>query len=163
MKASCQRQSPGFVFTLVALLAASTMSASAQSTGNLIVPGKQIGKAFVGMTPAQLYQALGKPDKTVNGGEEAHETFYYYKDLTVALDTKTQSVYQVNTASPKFRTKEGLGVGSQDLELRAKLGSPKCETDTATGLFLNYGQTGFILDNNGTVRNLNVRRSAWRC
>jgi outer membrane protein assembly factor BamE (lipoprotein component of BamABCDE complex) len=61
-----------------ALLALLSIAASAQSNDNLIVPGQRIGPTYIGMTLAQLYKALGKPNRTLNMGEDI---YYYYDSI----------------------------------------------------------------------------------
>ena len=136
-----------------ALLALLSIAASAQSNDNLIVPGQRIGPTYIGMTLAQLYKALGKPNRTLNMGED----IYYYYDSLMA-ETDGQTVWGLITSSKNFRTEKGLGVGAQDLEVRALMGNPTCANASGEKTQLVYGAMAFLINQDGSVVEILVRR-----
>jgi hypothetical protein len=148
----------------VALLALTTAAASAQSNDNLIVPNRRIGKVTIGMSVAQLYNVMGKPNKTDVFALQG-ESFYQFNDLDVGVANDDQLVGSVLTSSSKYKTAEGLGVGSENLELRAK-GGEVCATQSGLApgeVYIAYKEILFITDTQGKVRRVRVRRTGWRC
>jgi hypothetical protein len=136
-----------------ALFTLSATAVSAQSNDNLIVPGQRIGQAYIGMTLAQLYKVLGKPSRTLNMGED----IYYYNDSLMA-ETNCQTVWGVITTSKNSRTERGLSVGAQDLEVRALMGNPTCAVASGGNTQLAYGAMAFLINQDGSVISILVRR-----
>ena len=147
-----------------ALFALSAAQASAQSNDNLIVPNQRIGKVTIGMSVTQLYNVMGKPN-TTNVSALSDESSYIFNDLRVGVGNDDQLVGSVVTSSSKYKTAEGLGVGSENLELRAK-GGQVCATQsglTPGEVYIAYKEILFITDTQGKVRDVRVRRTGWRC
>jgi hypothetical protein len=118
----------------------------------LIVPGKRIGPAFLGMTELELYKKLGDPTQTMNNGPY---TLYYFPTVDVVIQKATRKITQVTASKPEYHTTEGIKVGSSLLEMKAKLvfRNPEvpnnvdaANADYRTGYGLNLGVT------NGRVR-----------
>jgi outer membrane protein assembly factor BamE (lipoprotein component of BamABCDE complex) len=124
---------------------------SAQANDNLIVPGKRIGQAYIGMTLAELYKVLGRPSRTLNMGEN----IYYYYDSLMA-ETNGQTVWGLIATSKNFRTENGLKVGAQDLEVRALMGSPTCANASGGQTQLVYGAMSFLVNQDGLVTSIRV-------
>jgi hypothetical protein len=103
-------------------------SAHAAAT-TAIVPGKSIGGAVLGMTPAQVSAALGAPPQTFEA------QFVYGADkLIVDFDLPTAqaaaTVRSVWTASRSFRTAKRIGVGSRFEALRSAYPALICNVRT---------------------------------
>lgn len=128
--------------------------AAAQSTDNLIAPGQRIGAASLGMTAADLYNTLGAP---ANSFSHDGVTYYNWAGLQVRVPSSTQRVESIFAWAPQYRTAQGVGVGSSDLEIRAKFGQPECEGDVPGCIgcqkrVLIYGNGGLgFVTNHGTV------------
>jgi hypothetical protein len=91
----------------------------------LIEPGRGIGAASLGMTEAQATAALGKP------AAKLHVTSGYldlFGELQVFLADDGHA-FRIETESADYRTKEGLGVGSMETDIVAKLGKPALAED----------------------------------
>lgn len=91
---------------------------------SLIVPGQSIGPIRLGMNAAQvlaLQQELGLLMETKNMEGRVE---YCFKGLDIVLDDATALVIGLRAKSSTYTTKEGVGPGTTDLELRAKLGPP---------------------------------------
>jgi len=92
----------------------------AADDGKLIAPGQGIGGARLGMTEPQAVATLGKADQRL------HVTTGYldlFGEIRVFL-AEDGHAYRIETEDDAFRTKEGLGVGSNEKEIVAKLGKP---------------------------------------
>jgi len=115
---------------MVLLLAFVPRAAHSQTrdSDNVVVLGQRIGPALVGMQPKALLQALGSPDKSMS---LEHATVYVYTnfDLTVWVNDRKNRVTEVSTSSARYRTADGIRVGSSELELVATLGRPKWKKD----------------------------------
>ena len=98
-------------------------SAPQSFNDNLIVPGQRIGKVYLGMPIAQLYKEFGNPSKRDVADGNAVEYTYDRASLTVGV--AGGKVIDVATTSSLFRTANGVGVGSSDIEVRSKLGPPE--------------------------------------
>lgn len=95
------------------------------ATDKLIVPGRGIGPAALGISPEQAMSALGKPSA------KYHVTdgyLYSFGDLDL-FTSEDGRVIRVETDSADYRTREGLGVGSKETEITAKLGKPALAED----------------------------------
>jgi hypothetical protein len=147
-----------------ALFVLSTAAASAQSNDNLIVPGQRIGKAYIGMPIGELSGALGKT-KTTYMRPSGDWVNYCFADLCLRVGA-SQTVTAIWTESVKFRTREGAGVGSQDLEIRTALGPPLCVIQAASGMpgpALIYRQLSFQNNKTGEVVQVEIATRTDRC
>jgi hypothetical protein len=96
--------------------------------GKLIEPGRGIGAATLGMSEAEATAVLGKPDSRL------HVTSGYL-DLFGALQVFVADdgrAYRIETEAEDYRTREGLGVGSTEADIVAKLGKPALAEDLKT-------------------------------
>jgi len=120
---------------------------------HLIVPGVRIGAAE--LAPADqgaLTRTLGEPDRTDRNGD--HEIYRYGAEgeLAIDFDLAADAPFEISTASPLYRTKDGLGVGSNEGAIRAKLGPPLSEA----GETLSYDAIRFSLSH-GIVARVSIR------
>lgn len=128
----------------------------------LIVPGVRIGEAD--LAPADqgaLTRTLGAPDQT---GRQGGMDYYHYDAggtdpdrLVIAFDLAADQPFEISTASPLFRTREGLGVGSSEAAILAGLGKPLCRGgDPAGKAVIAYGSIWFLLAR-GAVSRVSIR------
>lgn len=128
----------------------------------LIVPGVRIGEAD--LAPADqgaLTRALGAPDRA----ERQDGMDYYHYDaggadpdrLVIAFDLAADQPFEISTASPFYRTREGLGVGSSEAAILAGLGKPLCRGgDPAGEAVIAYDSIWFLLAR-GAVTRVSIR------
>ena len=102
---------------------ASAETPSAQSSDRLIVPGKRIGALYVRMPLAELSSIFCAPVEVLNG---TGSSLYIFKDTrfdAFTVKDATKQVIDMTTFSPEYKTREGVGVGSSDTDVRAKHGN----------------------------------------
>jgi hypothetical protein len=87
-----------------------------------------------------LQRNLGEPNQTDQRGDMATYRYGASKpdggepdELTVILNLNTDAPFEIATASPAYRTRQGLGVGSSATAIRAALGPPICTGDDGKG------------------------------
>ena len=148
---------------MAAMIGMSPVDAMAQPlpSDHLIVPGVRIGKAE--LEPAAqgaLVRELGEPNQTEQRGDRA---YYRYgvpgldggspDELVVTFDLAKDAPFEISTASPAYRTVDGLGVGSAGAAVREKLGPPVCANGNETGRgAIVYPAIGFATSNGKVVR-----------
>jgi hypothetical protein len=95
---------------------------------NLIVSGQRIGPISLGMTAAQLLQALGEPDRVDNytaGADRRMMQTLWFGSFEVHMPTlNPQRVTSVRTTDGRYATAQGLRVGSSTLSFSGSLGAP---------------------------------------
>jgi hypothetical protein len=79
----------------------------ASQNDNLIVPGKSIGKLFLGMTKSEVTKTLGKPTAIEDGVMTYSSSKNYIK-----LYFKDQILKQVEYTSPSFSTADGISINN---------------------------------------------------
>lgn len=142
------------LITLALLGFAPPIRATAQPlpSDHLIVPGTRIGNAE--LAPADqgaLQRNLGEPNQTDQRGDMATYRYGAPKadggapdELVVMLDLNTDAPFEIATASPDYRTRQDVGVGSSDAAVRAALGPPLCMGDDGKGNgIIVYGTVWF--------------------
>jgi hypothetical protein len=120
--------------------AAATLAATVSPAGAvvqrdaLIRPGVGIAKLRLGMSPAQVRAAMGRPlavlPQQSTFGRQAVEWQYGYGAYTVRLEGRRNAlrVVAVATTAHSERTREGFGVGTLESRLeRAYAGRIRCE------------------------------------
>jgi hypothetical protein len=144
------------------LMIGSPAGASAQPLpgDHMIVPGSRIGGAE--LAPADqgaLFRQLGEPDRTEQRGD--HEYYMYGApnpdELVVDFDLGKDEPFEISTMSGAYHTPEGLGVGSSQQTVQARLGSPLCAGGDVQGDgLLVYGSIWF-LTSRGIVTKVSIR------
>ena len=158
---------PILAAAIAAVLAVSLVAAVAQTLpgDHVIVPGVRIGAAE--LAPADqggLVRDLGEPAQTVRNGDKE---YYFYgpvatdgaqpSELVIRFDLVKDAPFEISTASPAYRTADGLGVGSSALAIRAELGPPLCQGDDGKGGgVIAYGAIWFLTAR-GAVTKVSIR------
>ncbi len=152
---------------LAAVLGGAATLATAQPlpSDHVIVPGARIGNADLG--PADqgaLQRNLGEPDQTDQRGDTATYRYGAPKDdggapdeLVVILNLDTDAPFEIATASPAYRTRQGIGVGSSDAAIRAALGPPLCAGDDGKSNGLIVYDTIWFRTAQGIVTRVAIR------
>jgi hypothetical protein len=157
---------------MAVMIGLSPVEVAAQPLPNdhVIVPGVRIGRAE--LEPADqgsLVRELGEPNQTEQRGDRAtyrygapHPDGSSPDELVVILDLATDAPFEISTASSAYHTPDGLGVGSSEAEVRAKLGKPVCEGSDAgsndkSGNGLLVYPSIWFLTARGTVTRVSIR------
>jgi hypothetical protein len=127
---------------------------------HIIVPGSRIGGAE--LAPADqgaLARQLGEPNRTERRGD--HEYYMYGfpnpDELVVDFDLAKDEPFEISTASADYHTRDGLGVGSSEQAIRARLGPPPCMGGNVQGDgLIVYGSVWFLMSH-GTVTKVSIR------
>ena len=75
---------------------------------SLIIPGTRIGPATLGLSTTKLEQILGRATLRPQG----EGTVYLYPDHGLVIYCQDSRVFSVTTRSPMYKTRSGVGVGS---------------------------------------------------
>jgi hypothetical protein len=146
----------------LAFLGTATAMAEPLTGDHAIVPGVRIGAAE--LAPADqgaLVRELGEPDATDARGDH---TFYRYgigyapSELVVDFDVIRDEPFEIFTASPAYRTKDGLGIGSNQAAIRAALGAPLCQGISGAGDGVIVYETIWFRMAHGAAIKVSVRR-----
>jgi hypothetical protein len=116
-------------FGLAGGLAATAALAAPAAAPALVQVDKGIAGARLGNTVAQVHAALGRPTRVANGsndfGRFRQET---YSGGIVVFYQGSRTVTSVLTTGLGDRTAKGVGVGSSEADVRAKVPGVRCET-----------------------------------
>ena len=151
---------------IAAAIAAPQVRAQLLPSDHAIVPGVRIGSAE--LEPADqgaLFREVGEPNQTERRGD--HE-FYRYgashsdgtsaDELVVDFNLAKDAPFEISTASPLYRTRDGLGVGSASTAILGSLGQPLCEGEDGRGDgVIVYGAIWFM-SARGQVTKLSIRQ-----
>ena len=95
-----------------------------------IVPQRGIAGVRLEMTKAQVRAVLGAPRRAVHGSNEFGSfTVYRYRGLRVTFQGNRR-VTDVFTTRRTERTARGVGVGSTEGQVRAKVAGVRCRTES---------------------------------
>ncbi|MES2253548.1 MAG: hypothetical protein V4559_00755 [Pseudomonadota bacterium] len=151
--------------TLAAVIGLATASAAAPSGDHWIVPGVRIGAAVLEQADqGALVRDLGEPDQTVQRGDRAWYRFGPQTDgappdeLVVEFDLAKDAPLEISTASPLYRMRNGLGVGSAAATVRAVQGAPLCEGGNADGEGVIVYDTIWFRISQGNVSRVSIRK-----
>jgi len=110
-------------------LAAAAVLAAPAAAPALVQVDKGIAGARLGNTVAQVHAALGRPARVQHGrndfGSFRQET---YAGGIVVFYQGARTVSSVVTTGLGDRTAKGVGVGSSEADVRAKVRGVRCET-----------------------------------
>ena len=110
--------------TALAVLASATVASAA------IVPQRGIAGVRLEMTKAQVRAVLGAPRRAVHGSNEFGSfTVYRYRGLRITFQGNRR-VTDVFTTRPGERTARGVGVGSTEAQVRARVAGVRCRTES---------------------------------
>jgi hypothetical protein len=153
---------------LVALLVFLSTPAGAQDPQRLIMPGVGIGPLVLGMNITDVVKVMGTPKFTQARANGVVYAWFEHVSLPsgrakgdgglYALCTETGEVVRVGAyLDNRYKTTEGLGVGSSDKEVRKALGDPtRTRQDTNTH-YLDYPGVMFrIVDDLAAIGYPNV-------
>jgi len=134
---------------LAAIAAPANAFADVLPGDHAIVPGVRIGAAE--LSPADqgaLTRVLGEPARSERNGD--HDYYQYGAEgsdqLRVDFDLVNDAPFEISTTSSNYRTQDGLGVGSSEAAIRARLGKPVCQGGSDTGAaVIAYSQIWFSL------------------
>ena len=110
-------------------LAAAVAALAATTTGAAIVPQQGIAGVKIGMTRAKVRSVLGKPISVKRGSNDFGKyTIFKYAGLQTEFQGNT-TLTGVSTTRRSERTATGIGVGSTQAQVKAKVKGVKCATD----------------------------------
>jgi len=90
---------------------------------SLIVPGVRIGPVAVGMSGAQLLQAVGSPASSNHAFTDG--TWNHFSNgIGAFVRDRDNRVIIVTSEDARYRTMEGVGPGVAELVVRSALGAP---------------------------------------
>lgn len=149
---------------LALILSAAALSACASKpltlNDNQIVPGKRVGDVEIGMPLDQLLALKGVPRKTIPMRGTAATT-YVFDGLTVGAHDK---VYWIIVQDARFRTREGIAKGAEQITTRAVFGVPDCVVSKNDSTVYDYGNIYFDVENaTGRVEQLGVMAKTQNC
>lgn len=76
----------------------------------------------------------------------------------VNFDLAKDAPFEISTASPAYRTRDGLGVGSAAASVRARLGPPLCEGGNEGGEGLLVYEAIWFQTSHGIVARVFIRK-----
>ena len=95
-----------------------------------IVPQRGIAGVRLEMTKAQVRAVLGAPRRAVHGSNEFGSfTVYRYRGLRITFQGNRR-VTDVFTTRPGERTARGVGVGSTEAQVRARVAGVRCRAES---------------------------------
>lgn len=119
-----RRAFPIAAAAIVAAVLASSAAAAA------IVPQQGIAGVKIGMTQAKVRSVLGAPKSIKHGSNDFGKyTLLKYGGLR-ALFQGNAVLTDVSTTRASDRTASGIGVGSSEAQVKAKVKGVKCKTDS---------------------------------
>ncbi len=127
-----------FPFALVAAAAA----LAASTAGAAIVSQQGIAGVKIGMTQAKVRSVLGKPTSVKRGSNDFGKyTIFKYAGLQTEFQGNA-TLTGVSTTRTSERTAAGIGVGSTEAQVKAKIKGVKCATDSGRHCYLGKFRAG---------------------
>lgn len=97
---------------------------------SLIVPGQRVGPVSLGMSGAQLLQAVGSPTRSNHIGDVTAVSFS--NGISANVRDSDNRVTTASTSDERYSTPGGVHSGISEFEVRTRLGSPAGVLDDAT-------------------------------
>jgi hypothetical protein len=114
----------------VLLAAVAAALALAAVAGATIVPQKGIAGVSIGLSQGQVRSMLGAPTSAKHGKNDFGKyTQFRYPGLVVTFQGN-RSVTDVSTTRKSERTAAGVGVGSTEAQVKAKVRGVKCKNES---------------------------------
>ncbi len=108
-------------FVVAAGLSFGALAQAPAHNDHLIVPWKRIGPIEVGMTVADMTEAMGEPVSKWPGRVDT----YNWRDVSATIPKDSSWATQICTLDPAYATAEGVHPGSTDDSVEALLGKAK--------------------------------------
>ena len=117
-------------YALVIALPTALALALPSGAGAVIQVDRGIGGARIGNTKAQVQRALGKPSRAVRGRNPfgVFVRYSYRRERITVIFQGGERVTSVTTTGVGDRTTRGVGVGSRERTVDARVPRVKCET-----------------------------------
>jgi hypothetical protein len=113
--------------------------------GATIVIGQGIGGVLLGMSPAQVRNALGVPARVVRARPYyAPQLEYLYPQYLVIFEGR-RAVTSISTSSSAERTVTGVGVGSTHAVLDSKVANIRCNDARSGSCYLGGFLPGHVI------------------
>jgi hypothetical protein len=139
---------------LMSVALAVCANAAAPVRDTLIVPGERVGPVALGMSPAELAQAVGSPGDPQRQGSA---TIYSWGQIVAEIGDASSGVALITVNDSRYETATHIRVGLAGLAVTGVLGPP-ANTTTQQGLVaLAYDGMTVILRNNLVVQ-IRVRK-----
>jgi hypothetical protein len=112
-----------------ACLAVLSALVAASPAGAVIRPQKGMAGARLGMTQTQMREVMGEPSRTKQGMNDfgPYTQFFYPHAITVTFQGNRR-ITGISTHGRSEKTERGVGVGSREADVQAKVGHVRCET-----------------------------------
>ncbi|HEY1596370.1 MAG TPA: hypothetical protein VGF74_13315 [Thermoleophilaceae bacterium] len=147
----------------IALLAVAVMLLAAAPAGAVIRPQKGMAGVRLGMSQTQMRDVLGEPSMAKQGDNDfgPFTQFIYPHSITVTFQGN-RHVTGISTRGRTEKTERGVGVGSTEAAVKAKVGHVRCETISGkptchVGSFAaGHRVTVFLISKTGNVSTITV-------
>ena len=105
----------------------------------LIVPGVRVGALTLGLSTSQLKDLLGK------GILRPHDKglMHLYEELGIVIYSEKEKIVSVTVRSPLFKTRGGVGAGSDVSDVLQQMGSDSEKVATSDGYILHNWKRGW--------------------
>jgi hypothetical protein len=133
---------------------AGPVTAAPAVSDTLIVPGERIGPIALGMTQAQLADAMGAPGEILRQGSV---TTYSWGQVAAEIGDNSPGVQTITVNDPRYETPGHIRVGLAALAAMAVLGQPNKKTSTQGLDTFDYDGLTVLMRNN-LVAQIRVRK-----
>jgi hypothetical protein len=139
---------------LLTIAVTAPMRAAAPVRDTLIVPGMRVGPIALGMTAAELNEAVGVPAQAQRQGST---TIYSWGDVAAEISDGTPGVDLIAVNDARYETANHLRVGLAALAVNAVMGLPDKSTNAQGILTLDYDGLTVVV-RNALVAQIRVRK-----